>query len=266
MIGKGTPLENMKIDVGIQANSTSSSIYTPSFSMKGVHRAIAICQVGANSATGDVVHFSILGGDSTTAPASMSSITNATLDIGTSSTKGTIIKASKLRIHCLGSAIASALSLTFGTSTFETDSTASNTAKEFVNGVSSAVAKSLTTMIQSYYPNLNTTYSGTGTTAAYVDVDIANQMSSMLYAATTACATAGGLAVQSLLAAGAICLGADDLTSTASSFTNFAVLANCTGSSAVPLTVTILREMAHSPSSDNQGWGIKRDMSTSAMV
>ncbi len=121
-------------------------------------------------------------------------------------------------------------------------------------------------MIQTYYTDVNATYGGTGTTAAYVDVDQANQLSSMLYAATTACATAGGLAVQSLLNAGVLEFNAGDLTSTASSFTNFAIRANTTGSSAIPLNVVIVREMAHSPSSDNQGWGVKRDMSTSAMV
>jgi len=248
MIGNGL-LEDVQVDVGIPSNSTSSSIYSQSFSMAGYHGAAAAITVGTISATGDKVTMAILGGDSTTVPSSMSSIAGAEISIGTSSTKGTVYGAQKVQINVLGSAIASALSLVVGTSTFITDSTASSTGKAFISGAASAVAKSLTTMIQTYYSAYNTTYSGTGSTACAVTVELANmtQDTSALRIASTAQATAGGLGVQALKSIGIVSMSPAKLVATASSFTNFAIRVNTTGASTIPVNVTVFRKPSVAP-------------------
>lgn len=250
-------LEKFQFDVGIASNSTSSSLYSQSFSMAGYHRAAAIISVGAMPATGDSIELAFLGGDSTTVPTSMSSIAGATISIGTSSTKGTVLHAQSVQINVLGSAIASALSIVVGTSTFISDSTASSTGKAFLSGAASVVCESLTTMIQTYYPNYNTTYSGTGSTACAVTVELRNMGidTTGLYIATTAQATAGGLGVLSLKSGGVVSITAAKLIATASSFTNFAIRVNTTGASTIPVSVAVLREGPYAPPPNVIHWG-----------
>lgn len=250
-------LESFQIDAGIVSNSTSSSIYSQSFSMAGYHNAAAIIQVGTMPATGDLVELQFMGGDSTTVPTSMSSIAGTTIAIGTSSTKGTVYRAQSVQINVLGSAIASALSITVGTSTFISDSTASSTGKAFLSGAASVVCESLSTMIQTYYPTYNTTYSGTGTTACAVTVELRNMGldTTGLYIATTAQATAGGLGVLALKNVGVVSMSAAKLIATASSFTNFAIRVNTTGASTIPISVSVVRHGPYAPSKNYISWG-----------
>lgn len=249
-------LEDIRVDAAIVANTTSSSLYSQSFSMGGYHGAAAVISVGTMPATGDAITMAFLGGDSTTVPTSMSSIAGAEISIGTSSTKGTVYNASKVQINVLGSAIASALSLVVGTSTFISDSTASSTGGAFISGAASAVAKSLSTLIQTWYPAYNTTYSGTGSTACAVTVELINikPETTALRIASTAQATAGGLGVQSLKSHAIVSLTPAKLMATASSFTNFSIRVNTTGASTIPINVTVFRDPVYSPEI-GVGWG-----------
>lgn len=277
MRGKGAILEDVRVDAAIQTNATSSSLYSRSYSIKGVHRVSAHCIVGIIPATGAQVNFSIVGGNATEGVSSYVALTNATLAIGTSSTAGTIADCLKARISVLGSAMTTAIrtitvdGITLhgaSNATYATNLTA--TAVGFIGaGAASAVAKSLTTAIQANATNVNATYSNTGATVCYVDVEYKPErlMSSGLNVSVTAQTTVGNdtgsFMAQAMLSQGIISFDAADLISTNTSYTNFAVLVNCTLTSVVPVAVNIFRDVAHLPSF--QGLH-KKDMSTSAAI
>lgn len=273
MNSKGALLEDLKVDVAINANSTSSALYSQSFSMAGYHRAAVLINVGEISATGDQVNVSILGGNSTVAVSSMSSISNATLAVGTSSTKGTVNGAASAKINVLGSAITSAIrtvtlngvTLQGGTNATYATAAGGTAVVGFTGaGAASVVAKSLTTVIKANFTAITATYSGTGSTACAVTLTLTDPGATVINVATTAQSTAGGLGVQALRSLGIISFAAGDLASTASSFSNFGVLVSCTGSSAIPVNVTIFRDPGYVP--DFQGVLHKKDLSTSAAI
>lgn len=282
MFGKGALMEEYKVDAAIQTNSTSSSLYSKSYSMAGFGRGAVLINVGAMTATGDCVHVKLLGGDSTTAPASMSSITNATVDIGSSSTKGTVYGAAVARIYCLGSAITTALrtitlngiTLAGGSAaTYATASTAvgGTAVVGFVGaGAASVVAHGLCTAIKAatVLSNLSATYGATGSTAPYVELAAANPGATVVNVACTAQTTAGndtgGFYVQSQISQGIISFNAADIMSSASSFTNFCVRVNSTGSSTIPVAITVIRDGNIRP--DFQGVLHKKDLNTSSAI
>jgi len=266
-------LENMQVDVGIQTNTTSSSIYTQSFSMKGYSRAAAVLVVGAITATGGIVQAQLMGGDSTTAPSGMSSITNATIAVGTSSTSGKVYNAHKVRIICnsdTGTVCATGTKLTIKGQEFIVGSTAgSSTAVYTIGGssVSSAICKSLTTTINRVFAtSYHATYSATGTTAAICDIELINIQATTtgLSVIATAQATIAGFMVASLKSQGILSFPVARLMATASSFTNFCIRLNTTAASSIPCGVTIFRDPIMSP--QNLGAGHKRDLSTSALI
>jgi len=252
-------LENIQVDAAIVSNTTSSAIYSQSFSMRGYHRAAAVIQVGTLPATGVAqVQMTIMGGDATTAPSAMSSIAGAYVNIGTSSTSGLVNNAHKIRINCMGSAaatVAAGLTLNFGTSTFLTSATADSTAGHFLTGLASVVAKSLTTLIQTWYPQYNTTYSATGASTISVDVELNNLVpeTTGIYAKTTAQSTISGLNVQSLKTQGIVSMSAGKLVATASSFTNFAIRVVSTDSSAIAMAVNVFRDPVYAPKTISAG-------------
>ena len=266
-------LESMQVDVGIQTNTTSSSIYTQSFSMKGYRSAAVYMAVGAITATGAILQAQVLGGVSTTAPASMSSISNATIAVGTSSTSGKVYNAHKVRIICnsdTGTVCATGTKLVIKDNTFTVGSTAgSSTAVYTIGGSShsSAICKSLATTINRVFAtSYHATYSGAGTTAAICDIELTNIQATTtgLSVIATAQATIAGFLVSSLKSQGMISFTPDRLTATASSFTNFCVRVNTTAASSVPVGITIIREPINAP--NNIGSGHKRDLSTSALI
>jgi len=277
MRGKGAVLEDIRVDAAIQTNATSSSLYSGSYSIKGVHRVSVHCVVGAIPATGGQIDFSIVGGNATEGVSSYVAITNATLAIGTSSTAGVISKCLKGRISVLGSAMTTAVrtikvdGITFhgaSNATYATSLTA--TAFGFIGaGAASAVAKSLTTAIQAHATNINATFSNTGATVAYVDVEYKPEVlkSSGLNITVTAQTTVGNdtgsFMANAQLSQGIISFDAADLISTNTSYTNFGVLCHCTLSSAIPVSVNIFRDVAYLGSF--QGFH-KKDISTSGAI
>lgn len=266
-------LEGMQVDVGLQTNTTSSSIYTQSFSMKGYHRAAAVLVVGAITATGAILEAQLMGGDATTAPASMSSITNATIAVGTSSTSGKVYNAHKVRIICnsdTATICATGTKLVIKNSTFTVNSTAgSSTAVYTIGGssVSSAICKSLATTVNRVFAtSYHATYSATGTTAAICDIELTNiqATSTGLSVVATAQATISGFTVNSMKSQGLLSFTPARLMATASSFTNFCIRVNTTAASSVPCGVMIFRDPINVP--NNIGFGHKRDLSTSALI
>jgi hypothetical protein len=269
----GALLENLKVDGAIQLNSTSSSLRSQSFSMAGYHRAAVVIQVGTIPATGDIVTMSILGGNATIAPASMSSITNATASLRTSSTSGLVSNCAAARINVLGSAIDTAIrtlvvnGITLMGGSNATYATASGGTAVFGfigAGAASAVAKSLATAIQTRVTNVECTYSGTGTTACALDLVLKNPGATVINISATAQSTISGFNAQSIRTQAIISFTAGDLMSTNSSNTNFSVLVNCTGSSAIPVSVLVVRDPRSAP--DFQGWIHKKDLSVSSGV
>jgi hypothetical protein len=254
-------MENMRMDAAIVANTTSSAIYSPSYSMAGCHRAAAVIQAGivAGStadpcSTGFLLTMQIMGGDSTTVPTSMSSITDAVVAIGTSSTSGLIKGAHAVDIRVASSAaatLASAVSLTIDDTTFTSNSSASAaTAHHFLTGLASVVVKSMTTVFKVAFPNMNVTYSGTGGDTCVCSMERVNITpdTSGIYVKATAQTTITGISVRPTKTLAAISLTPGKLCSTASSFTNFAVRVHSTESSVIPLSVMVFRDPVNAPS------------------
>jgi len=254
-------LEDLRMDAAIVMNSTSSVIYSQSFSMAGCHKAAAVIQQGwipgstvrLAVSTGFTMTMKLLGGDATTVPASMSSISGAAVSIGTSSTSGLIkgAHAVDIAIHSSAAAtIASAVSLEINGITFQTNSSASAaTAHNFLNGIATVVAVSLTTVLKVAFPNMNVTHAGTGDTAVVSMelVDIKPDTSG-IYVKTTGNTTITGISVYPTKAMGIITLTPGKLVATASSFTNFCVRVSCTDSSIIPLSVMVFRDPVYAPS------------------
>lgn len=261
-------LDRIQADAAIVVNTTSSVAYSQSFSMNGCHGAEALIQVGTILSTGITLKAAWLGGDSTTAPSAMSSIANAEINLCTSSTQGIIQDAYAVQIRIASSAaatLASAVTLNFGTSTFVSDSTASSTGGKFLTGLASVVAKSLTTLIQTWYPQYNTTYSSTGADTCLVDVSLNNigADTTGIYVKTTAQTTITGIMAYYTKKIGRLSLPPAHLVATASSFTNFALRISCTDSSVIPFSAVILRDMGYVP---NQIGPHKRDLTTSGLI
>jgi hypothetical protein len=262
-------LENIQVDAAIVSNTTSSALYSQSFSMAGYSEAAAVIQVGPLLTTGSIVRMAILGGDATTVPASMSSIANAEIVIGTSSTSGYVYGAHKIRINCMGSAaatIATGVSLVIGGVTFVSSTVGDSTNMTFLAGLASVAAHSLTTLLQTVLPQLNTTYGTTGAATIAVDVELNNikQDTTALSARTTIQSTISGLNVIALKTVGMISMKVPHLMATASSFTNFCIRVSCTDSSTIPVSVVVFRDAHYQP---NQiAVGHRRDLTTSVLI
>lgn len=254
-------MENLRMDAAIVANTTSSAIYSQSFSMAGCHRAAAVLQsgrvIGSTAdpcATGFLLTMQILGGNSTVVPTSMSSITGAVVSIGTSSTSGLIKGAHAADVRIASSAaatLASAVSLTIDDIEFTSNSSASAaTAHHFLTGVASIVAHSLCTVLKVAKPNMNVTYSGSAGDTCVVSMERVNITpdTSGIYIKTTAQTTITGLSVVITKALAAISLTPGKLVATASSFTNFCVRVVSTESSIIPLSVMVFRDPVFAPS------------------
>lgn len=255
-------MENLRMDAAIVTNTTSSAIYSQSFSMAGCHGAAAVIQAGivAGStadpcSTGFLLTMQILGGDSTTVPTSMSSISGAVVAIGTSSTSGLIKGAHAVDVRIASSAaatLASAVSLTIDDIEFTSNSSASAaTAHHFLTGVASIVAHSLCTVLKVAFPtNMNVTYSGSAGDTCLVSMERVNITpdTSGIYVKATAQTTITGISVLQTKALAAISLTPGKLTATASSFTNFCVRVVSTETSVIPLSVMVFRDPVNAPS------------------
>lgn len=240
-----SPLEKVKVDCLIQTNTTSSSLYSGNaVSMAGFDRADFLITVGQMPATGDLVQLTVVGGTVGATPSAMAALTNATVSIGSSSTKGTVWGAQKVRINLMASAMTTGKTIVIDGSTFTGTAAAAATAGRFaITTATSAVMKSLTTVIKVYATRLDATFAGTTgvATALGVDVWFKGYGASALRVATTAQATADGINCQSLISQGIVTIRAADLLATNASYTDVGVLVNCTGSSAIPVTVHCIR-------------------------
>lgn len=250
-------LEGVQVDCLITNNATNtaspsgSAIYSREpLSMAGYDKAELLISVGTIPTTGDVVHLSILGGTANCPVTAMAAITNATVSIGGGSTAGTITKAKKINIHIAASNMSGTRIMVLDGSSFLGTAVAVATVGSYaVSTASTAIAKSLATVIKVFNTKLDATYTGTtGAAATAMDVQVwPKGMSRTITLVSTGQEAAEGLSYQALISQGAITIRTADLLATNSSYTDIGVLVLTSRTSAVPFSVHAFRQPMVAP-------------------
>lgn len=239
-----------KVDVTV--NTTSSSLCTPSYSMKGYDQAAIItAYAGAATAaasvgaTGIGIAVQVYGGVASNAntTAAMSAIASATGMICSTATAGET-RGNEIRVMTIGT-IASGISFVLDGVTYVSDAAAAATAQLFAKGTGAEVSGSLATVIGANSTKYDCTTSGVLLTIrrkTSIDDD-----STYITAKVTAITTADMILVTPTKFQNVIEFDAADLVATNSSFTHFMVNAQQGQSSAMPISITVARHAAHQP-------------------
>lgn len=244
--------EKVKIDT-ISIDTTSTSAATQSFSMAGYDRASVLITIGdygrENLAGGGPWTAAVVVGKSTEGTSSFAALTGATA-VFASATAGDITMAQSVEFSLWSSAYTTAHDITINGVRFNSTSTlASSSAKQWtVNTIATAVAQSLSTLLATHLgANIHSTYSGSGT-AATVTLT-AKDGATYITVDSTGNSTAGGggvadsINIRPLNQRAFIEFKAEDIASTNSSYTHFAVSLTSSGANAstVPKTITVIR-------------------------
>jgi hypothetical protein len=242
-------LERFKIDTGDKVVAASSAWTSGRFSMKGYSNAVVMVQcgtVGGSSAVNNC-DVSIVAGPATEGVSSFVALTGATASVGPT-TSGQLRNVQGFKIFFHGT-YSTGSQIDIDGNKFELGSTDETTGGvyRFMSSVSSIATKRLSTLIPAVCTYLECTNVDSASTGAdYVSCRLkagspgGRAGCTVLTSAINA--SSDGFGVSAIGAMGMIEFTASDLVSTASSYTDFAVIVKTSISTSLPFAITVIRE------------------------